>query len=60
MTLKEARENARYTKRAAAKIIGVSENTIYKWEQGKTTPNVKQYLKLCKIYDCQLSDIFFN
>ena len=57
MTMKEARVNARYTKRAVARALNVSEQTIYKWEKGITIPNVKQFAQMCKIYDCSWADI---
>ena len=57
MTLNEARQNARYTKRDVAKALEVTEQTIYKWEKGATVPNVKQFCKMCNLYGCAWSDI---
>ena len=56
MTLTAARENARYSKRAVAKALNVSEQTLYNWEQRKSSPDVAQYVTLCKLYGIGFND----
>lgn len=63
MTLKEARESARYTKRAVAKKLNITEQTLLNWEKGKSKPDVAQFVYLCKIYGVSADDVlqsFYN
>ena len=57
MTMEEARVKARYTKRAVARELNVSEQTIYNWEKGKRLPDAKQFAQMCKMYGCSWADI---
>ena len=40
--------------------MGVNVSTIANWENGKTSPNVEQFVKLCAIYGCPQDIIFFT
>ena len=58
ITLRSARVNAGLTSEEVAKMIGVAPVTIRKWELNKTSPNIISFKRLCKIYGCELDDIF--
>lgn len=60
MTLKALRVNKGLTQKEAAKIIGVTEDTICNWERGVTYPNVPQIKRLEDAYGVPYSDIIFS
>ncbi len=59
ITLKAARVNAGLKQREAAEKLNVSRETICKWENGKTMPNVKQAAAICELYRCAIDDLLF-
>ena len=60
MTLKAARVNAGLTQHQAAKIIGVSINTISRWESGVFSPSFKFVQPICDAYGLNsYNDIIF-
>ena len=59
ITLKALRVNAGLDQREASKAIGVSPETLGKWENGKTFPNVPQITKIEDLYGVSCSDIDF-
>lgn len=59
LTLKAARINAGYDQRKAAEYIGVTPETLGKWEAGKTFPTVPQITKIEELYKISYSDINF-
>ena len=60
MTLRAARVNANLTQEQAAKLMGVSANTVSKWEIGKATPNIKRIPIICETYGLNgYDDIIF-
>lgn len=50
VTLKAARVNAGLTQEAAAKALGKTKGTLCRWEQGKGTIDIKDFLKMCDMY----------
>ncbi|AEX85528.1 XRE family transcriptional regulator [Marinitoga sp. 1135] len=42
-----------------ANLVGVSRQTINYIEKGKYTPSVVLALKLSKVFECSVEDIFF-
>lgn len=61
MTLKALRVNKNLKQREAGELIGVREETIRSWEQGKTYPDVRQIKQIEKVYDTTYDNInFFN
>lgn len=60
ISLTAARVNADKTQREVADLMGVNVSTIANWENGKTSPNVEQFVKLCAIYSCPQDIIFFT
>ena len=60
MTLKAARVNAGLTQEEAAKSIGVTKNTIYRWEIGVSSPSFKRLHTICEVYGVDsLDDLIF-
>ena len=59
LTLKALRINKGLDQKTAAEILGIAPETISKWEQGKTFPNVPQITKIEELYSVSYSDINF-
>lgn len=60
LTLKAARVNAGLTQKQAASIIGVTDNTISRWELGISSPTFKHLPNICKAYNLKsYDDIIF-
>ncbi|MBP5298666.1 MAG: helix-turn-helix transcriptional regulator [Lachnospiraceae bacterium] len=59
MTLKALRVNKGLDQKTAAEFIGITPETLGKWEQGKTFPNVPQITKIEELYSVSYSDINF-
>ena len=59
ITLKAARVNSNLSRLEAAKRIGVSVDTLFNWERGKTFPTVPQIAKIEQTYNVKYSDISF-
>lgn len=59
ITLKALRVNAGLDQKTAAARIGVTPETLGKWENGKTFPDVKQITKIEELYHVTYSDINF-
>lgn len=57
-SLKALRVNANLTQMDAAKKLNVSKPTIVNWENNNTSPTGAQLMKICAVYNCELSDIF--
>ena len=58
LSLKAARVNTGLTQEEAAQAINVTWKTLISWEKGVTHPIVDKLLRLCSLYDVQISDIF--
>lgn len=58
-TLKALRVNKGWDQRTAATKLGITPETLSKWENGKTYPNVKQITMLEDLYSVNYSDIIF-
>jgi transcriptional regulator with XRE-family HTH domain len=41
-------------------LMGVSIQTIYRWESGKSSPNGMQFLKLLRIYSASMDDLYLD
>lgn len=59
MTLKTAREIKGYTQAQAAKLIGVSKDTLGNYERGKSYPDVAVLRRIEKVYGCEYSQLIF-
>lgn len=58
ISLAAARVNAGLTQEEVAKKMGISKNTLVKWEKGGSEPSISQGRKLSAIYDMPLDNIF--
>lgn len=59
MTLRAARVNCNLTQEQAAKLIGVSPETIRKYEAAKTFPDVPVIRRIEEVYGVPYSDLIF-
>ena len=48
--LRELREKANLSQAEAAESIGVSQNTVSRWETGDRQPNLEQFPKIAEAY----------
>jgi DNA-binding XRE family transcriptional regulator len=51
------RAKARTTRRAAAKVAGVTETTMWHWERGDATPRLDQASALAQLYGCSVDEL---
>jgi transcriptional regulator with XRE-family HTH domain len=59
ITLKAARVNKGFTQAEAAKAIGVSEDTLWNYESGRSYPNVPIIKRIEDVYGIPYSDILW-
>lgn len=59
ITLRALRVNMGYDQKTAARILGVTPETLGSWEAGKTFPNVPQITKIEDLYSVTYADINF-
>lgn len=57
ISLAAARVNAGLTQKEAAEKLEINIGTMQNWENGKTTPNAENFIKLCKLYNCPVNAI---
>lgn len=51
------RRKAGLTQMELAKMVGITPLSVTLWENGKTKPSADNLLKLCAIFNKQLTDI---
>lgn len=59
ITIEAARVNAHLTQEEASKLLGVSKQTLYNWENGKVSPSLKNVVKLSELYDIPVDNLDF-
>ncbi len=59
ITLKAARVNAGYTQKDAAKKLGISNKTLWSWENGLSSPKAVQADELCELYGVNYNHLNF-
>ena len=59
ITLKAARVNAGYTQKEAAILLGISNKTLWSWENGLSSPKATQAGDLCKLYGVNYNNLIF-
>lgn len=59
ITLKAARVNAGYTQKEAAKKLGISNKTLWSWENGLSAPKATQAGDICVLYGVNYNNINF-
>ena len=55
--IKEFRQKNNYTQRYVAYKLGVSQQSVDKWEQGKSVPNIVHLVKLAKLMQCSVDEL---
>lgn len=58
--LRACRENAGYTQREVAQILGVCETTFSNWECGRAIPSMEKALRLSELYRVPLAYMDFT
>ena len=59
ITLKAARVNRKLSQKEAAKLIGISVDTLGNYERGSRFPDVPIITKMERIYGVSYADIIF-
>lgn len=59
ITLKSARVNKDLTQAQAAKLIGITVDTLSNYERGKSYPDVPIIQKIEEVYGVSYSDLIF-
>lgn len=57
-TLKDLRENKELTQEQTAKILAITKEYLSMLENGSRNPSDSLKKKMCKLYECDISDIF--
>ena len=60
LTLKAARVNRGLSVKEVADSVGVTEDTIYRYESGKSYPKISVVVKMVELYGVTISDIDFG
>ena len=55
--LYELRKNKKMSQEELAEKIGVSRQSVYAWENGKSIPDIENLSKLCQILDVKTEDL---
>lgn len=59
ITLRQARERRNLTLEQAANELGLTINTVWNYENGKTKPNVSTLQDMLKLYSVEYEQIKF-
>lgn len=54
------RKNKKMSQEQLAEKIGVSRQSVSKWETGEAYPEMENILKICKIFHCKINDIIHD
>ncbi len=55
--LKKLRKSKNYSQDILAEKVGVSRQSVSKWETGDAYPEMNNILELCKIFHCKINDL---
>ena len=55
--LKSLRKMKKISQEALAEKVGVSRQSVSKWETGESYPEMNNILELCKIFHCNINDL---
>lgn len=58
LNIKEVRKKNRYTRKAVADYVGVTEQAIYTWEAGIAVPDAIKLKKVAEFFGCEMEDLF--
>lgn len=59
MTLKTARDRLGYSQVEAAKMLGISKDTLSNYERGKSYPDIPVLRKIEKVYEVRYDQLIF-
>lgn len=59
ITLKGARANANLTLKQSAKLLGVTDRTLWMWEHGKSFPDIRKALLMEAVYGVDVHELIF-
>ncbi|UWD49711.1 helix-turn-helix domain-containing protein [Clostridioides difficile] len=57
INLKRLRKIHQYTQEELAEKLNISRQSVAKWENGESTPDIDSCIKLAKLYDVRLDDL---
>lgn len=60
ISMEAARVNAHLTVDEAAEKLGVTRQTLRKWETGNTCPRIDYVRKMAEVYEIPLDNIFLG
>ena len=55
--LYKLRKDAKMNQEKLAEEVGVSRQSVSKWENGESYPEMENILKLCEIFHCKINDL---
>lgn len=55
--LKQIRKNKKISQEKLSEILGVSRQSISKWETGENFPSMQNIMCLCDIFKCKINDL---
>ena len=55
--LQHLRATRNMTQEQLAMLLGVSRQSVTKWEASKSYPEMDKLLKMCQIFECSLDDL---
>ena len=55
--LRTLRKSKKISQEALAEKVGVSRQSVSKWETGEAYPEMNNILELCKIFHCKINDL---
>ena len=58
--LRVLRKSKNMSQETIAEKVGVSRQSISKWENGEAYPEMKNILSLCDIFHCKINDLVHN
>ena len=58
--IRSRRKNIGMTQKELAEKVGVSTNTVARWERGESEPSWSDFLKLCVVLGMKMEDFVKN
>ena len=55
--LRSLRKSKKISQEALADKVGVSRQSVSKWETGEAYPEMNNILQLCKIFNCEINSL---
>ena len=58
--LRKIRKNKKMSQEQLAEKVNVTRQSVSKWENGESYPEMNNILELCKIFNCKINDLVHN